>query len=128
MGRLNRLRLFVLMRLIAHAQAADMQTVSADCQFLEPPSLPVFDLAVLNGGRVLNELGGSAHAAGGESSTPPEQQADDVLNNLEQQMHTMMLKQPGAFYCEPMTAKDRKKYLGIFAKTDTNGDGYAVTK
>ncbi|CAD7929837.1 unnamed protein product [Amoebophrya sp. A25] len=91
-GKLNRLQTFILLRLIAHSQAVENGMPSPDVQFVEPPSLPLFDPSTVLG-------------LGTAISAPSLQRA-------------------GAFYCEPMTKKDKKKYAAIFAKTDENSDGF----
>ncbi|CAD7923753.1 unnamed protein product [Amoebophrya sp. A120] len=97
-GNLNRVQFFILLRLIAHAQAADNAMPSPGLQFVEPPSLPLFDPNfVLAGGTTVADAAAAPAAA--------------------------VASQPGAFVCEPLSRKERKKYAAIFLKTDSNGDG-----
>eukprot|EP00392_Amoebophrya_sp_AT5.2_P012571 g12678.t1 len=94
-GRLNRVQFFILLRLIAHAQAADNGMPGPGMEFVEPPSLPLFDPEFVLGMR-------------GPGAGAPTAQATS----------------PGAFYCEPLSKKEKKKYASIFVKTDENGDGF----
>lgn len=112
-GKLNRVRFFVLLRLVAHAQANGGSTVDSQLQFVEPPSLPVFDP-----NRV---LGNKANSTTGDVETPNSgtEKTTHLLNALQR----VGQQENGAFYIEPLSHRDKRKYASIFIKSDPSGSG-----
>jgi len=98
-GKLNRLKFFILLRLIAHTQASGMSLVNPSLQFIEPPNLPYFESQSF-----LGNMEGGAAATGGAAEEA-----------------TKAAEESGAFFIEPLTGKDKRKYTDIFNKTAQDG-------